>query len=82
MGYAPLSSSLSGWTLRTAQHISDTGWITGSGLYDPDGLGGLAQYPRHFLLQLPPVPEPTSLALILLAGLAISMLRTRDTRRR
>jgi PEP-CTERM motif-containing protein len=44
-----------GWTLTEAQHISDTGWIVGSGDFDPDGPGGQAAYQRLFLMH---VPEP------------------------
>jgi hypothetical protein len=43
----------SGWILREAKAISDTGWITGSGVYDPDGIGGQASFYRAFLLQVP-----------------------------
>jgi hypothetical protein len=42
-----------GWVLTSAAAISDTGWIAGNGLYDPDGPGGQAAYDRMFLLQLP-----------------------------
>jgi hypothetical protein len=53
-----LIDPLSGWTLSTASAISDTGWILGTGSYDPDGPGGQAAYTRLFLIQ---VPEPASL---------------------
>ena len=42
-----------GWVLTGASAISDTGWIAGNGLFDPDGAGGQAAYDRMFLLQLP-----------------------------
>jgi subtilisin family serine protease len=42
----------SGWTLSRAVSVSDTGWITGVGLYDPDGAGGVEAYERMFLLRL------------------------------
>ena len=45
----------SGWTLNHARNISDTGWILGTGTFDPDGPGGQAAYTRLFLLH---VPEP------------------------
>lgn len=57
----------SGWTLTRAQGISNTGWITGIGKFDPDGPGGRAAYDRLFLLQLLPIPEPSSALLALLA---------------
>ena len=42
-----------GWVLTSAATISDTDWIAGNGLFDPDGPGGQAAYDRMFLLQLP-----------------------------
>jgi hypothetical protein len=40
-----------GWvSLDSAVGISDDNWITGVGSFDPDGPGGLAPYPRMFLL--------------------------------
>lgn len=42
-----------GWLLYTAYSISNTGWITGVGLFDPDGAGGEDAYSRLFVLQLP-----------------------------
>jgi hypothetical protein len=47
----------SGWVLSHAYAVSDTGWIAGDGLFDPDGPGGQVAYGRHFLLQLPPQAE-------------------------
>jgi hypothetical protein len=44
----------SGWVLSHAWAVSDTGWIAGDGLFDPDGPGGQNAYGRRFLLQLPP----------------------------
>jgi hypothetical protein len=62
----------SGWTLTKAVSISDTSWIVGMGLFDPDGPGGAGSYDRLFLVQ---IPEPATLALLTLGGLA--MLRRR-----
>lgn len=41
------------WTLTIANAISDTDWVTGIGIFDPDGPGGLEAYERAFLLQIP-----------------------------
>jgi Protein of unknown function (DUF3466) len=49
------------WRLTEARGISDTGWITGYGMFDPDGEGGLSAYQRAFLIQL---PEPASILLL------------------
>ncbi|MCC7146480.1 MAG: DUF3466 family protein [Phycisphaeraceae bacterium] len=58
-----------GWVLTRAQSITDAGWIAGSGMYDPDGLGGQEAYERMWLMQVPAaVPEP-AIASLLLAGL-------------
>lgn len=41
------------WKLYEARDISDTGWITGIGFFDPDGATGpLASYSRLFLMQI------------------------------
>jgi hypothetical protein len=63
----------SGWQLEYAACISDTGWIVGEGIYDPDGLGG--DY-RMFLMQ---VPEPSSIVLLisLLLPLCLFALKRR-----
>ncbi|MCC7407239.1 MAG: hypothetical protein IT442_04155 [Phycisphaeraceae bacterium] len=42
----------SGWHLVEAQDISDTGWITGDGGYDPDGPGGSPAFLNNFLLHV------------------------------
>jgi hypothetical protein len=47
-----LIDPLSGWTLEYANFISDTGWIAGAGMFDPDGLGGQDAYSRLFLMQI------------------------------
>jgi hypothetical protein len=67
----------SGWTLAEAWSISDTSWIAGDGLFDPDGPGGFKAYERLFLVQ---IPEPAALALLALGGAAL--LRKRRGLRR
>jgi hypothetical protein len=62
----------SGWTLQNAFAISNAGWVTGTGFFDPDGPGPLPAYDRLFLIQ---VPEPTSLAVLSLAS--VGLLRRR-----
>jgi probable HAF family extracellular repeat protein len=53
------------WTLSVAHGISNTGWITGRGMYDPDGAGGIAANDRAYLLDASSlVPEPSGLALL------------------
>jgi hypothetical protein len=54
----------SGWTLLSANAVSNTGWIAGTALFDPDGPGGQDAYDRLFLLQ---VPEPGTCLLLLSA---------------
>ncbi len=41
----------SGWSLYQALAISDTGWIVGTGFYDPPGVQG--SYERVFMMQVP-----------------------------
>jgi probable HAF family extracellular repeat protein len=60
----------SGWTLYEAYSINDNGWIVGCGLNSPTGSG------HAFLLG--PIPEPCTLALLALGGLAA--LRRRRAR--
>ena len=55
----------SGWTLKKAIAVSDTGWILGVGKYGPPG--GQAAYDRAFLIQ---VPEPSGTMLGFLGVLA------------
>jgi hypothetical protein len=63
----------SGWTLMDAETISNTGWVAGWGLYDPDGAGGADAYERLFLVQ---IPEPAS-ATLLLTGVLAALLKRR-----
>jgi hypothetical protein len=64
------------WTLFDARGVSDTGWVTGTGVYDPDGTGGVEVSQRAFLLEASSlVPEPSGLAL--LGAGASSVLRRR-----
>ena len=58
----------SGWVLTEAWGISKGNWITGIGSFDPDGAGPLPPYDRLFLMQ---VPEPATLSLLALGGLAV-----------
>ena len=58
-----------GWTLTRACDISEHDlWIGGEGLYDPDGPGPLGTYERLWVMQ---VPEPATLSLLALGGLAL-----------
>ena len=45
-----------GWHLTEARHISNTGWITGWGSFDPTGTG-FNSYNRAFLIHLPPTGD-------------------------
>jgi hypothetical protein len=65
----------SGWTLTRATAISNTGWIGGEAVFDPDGAGGQEPYERLFLLQVTAtaVPEP---ATIVLSGVAFFIAAT------
>lgn len=63
------------WTLTSATGISDTGSITGIGLFDPDGAAGaLLAYDRLFLIQ---IPTPSAVATLALAGLFAAKRRRR-----
>jgi probable HAF family extracellular repeat protein len=67
------------WTLTEANGISNTGWITGAGTYDPDGPGGIAAATRAYLLDASSlvVPEPSGLSLFTLAAPALMLRRRR-----
>lgn len=43
----------SGWTLTEAKGITDTGFVTGTGTFDPDGAGGASPYTRLFTMLIP-----------------------------
>lgn len=65
----------SGWLLTRACDISPNGeWITGIGLYDPDGAGPQASYGRAWTME---VPEPSIMALLLMTVPAILARRRR-----
>lgn len=56
----------SGWTLLRATSISDDArWISGGGLYDPDGSGPEVAYYRGWVME---VPEPASCVLVAVGG--------------
>ena len=59
------------WLLRLAFDVNDNRQVIGSGHFDPDGPGGpAAPENRLFLLNLPPIPEP-SLGLLVPPALAL-----------
>lgn len=62
----------SGWTLTFAGSITDSNWVVGSGLYDPDGNGPQAAYGRAFLMH---IPEPGCVGLMMLAIPALQRRR-------
>ncbi len=66
-----LDAGTSWVNLYEARDISDTGWITGFGRFDPDGAGGSPAYNRMFLMQVMPVPEPGALSVPALGALVL-----------
>lgn len=47
------STDAMNWTLLGCAHIDNNGWVTGIGLFDPDGPGPLVSYERTFLMRIP-----------------------------
>jgi hypothetical protein len=69
----------SGWTLFEADGISDTNWVSGIGLFDPDGAGPLGAYDRAFLLDASSaVPESASFCLLACASTLLTLRRGRS----
>jgi probable HAF family extracellular repeat protein len=67
------------WTLSQAFGLSNTGWVTGVGYYDPDGPAGVDLVERAFLLDASAlVPEPAAAALALLGASSPLLLRRRS----
>jgi hypothetical protein len=66
----------SGWVLTNATDITDTGWIAGHGMFDPDGTGGQDAYQRLFLIQ---IPEPNLFVILAGAILTIFCIRQRNS---
>jgi hypothetical protein len=63
----------SGWVLLTSAYsISDTGWITGVGIFDPDAPGG-PWFGRLFVMR---IPEPSTLLLTAI-GLVLGLAQRR-----
>jgi hypothetical protein len=63
----------SGWVnLLEARAISDGGWISGAGTFDPGG--GRTPYRRMFLMQ---IPESRALTLLAIGGLSLVLYRFR-----
>jgi len=48
-----LTGPPAGWALTVATGISDGGWVTGYGTYDPDGAGGVAAVERYWRIYSP-----------------------------
>jgi probable HAF family extracellular repeat protein len=64
------------WKLSSANGINSLGQIVGYGLYDADGPGGAAAVTQGFLLT--PIPEPSTIALTLLAFAALPTHRRKS----
>jgi probable HAF family extracellular repeat protein len=64
-----------GWELTAAYGINDRGQIVGSGVYDPDGPGGVDAIGAAFLLT--PVPEPPTPKMVGMLGLACALFARR-----
>jgi hypothetical protein len=62
-----------GWTLVNARGITDTNWISGVGIFDPDGAGGMTPYGRAFLIQVPAaaLPEPSVGCVMLIVAFSL-----------
>jgi hypothetical protein len=60
----------SGWVLTDAQAISNTNWIKGIGMFDPDGASGVPAYHRLFLIQ---IPEPGTIMLAVMCVVPIPL---------
>jgi uncharacterized membrane protein len=73
----------SGWTLTEADGISDANWVSGIGMFDPDGAAGpLAPYQRAFLLDVcSAVPEPACSGALGCAAAMLIARRRRQQRR-
>jgi hypothetical protein len=70
------------WFLLEATGISDTGWITGIGVYQEDLSGETDPLIRAFLLDASSlVPEPASLILCASCSWATSLFALRKPRR-
>ncbi len=68
------------WTLTEADSISDTGFIAGVGLFDPDGIGPQPAYARSFVLDASSTaPEPS--AVELLGACSLLLVFARRSRR-
>ena len=57
-----LDNSSTGWILAQAQAINDSGWIVGYG-FNPHG--------QQDAFLLTPVPEPSSIMLLVLGGIVV-----------
>lgn len=50
---APLADDSGTWILSVARSISSTGFVSGQGLFDPDGPGSSSAYHRGFVILVP-----------------------------